>query len=93
MGASFAAVPESQLLRTVSVTLFLAVRIIFLIQGLGVILGLLGRWRIGCFGRFAVIMVAAWLEVMFVVSIIGLIDVWANFRKLPRDGSHNEAHT
>ena len=93
MGASFAAVPESQVLRTVSVTLFLAVRIIFLIQGLGVILGLLGRWRIGCFGRFAVIMVATWLEVMFVVSIIGLIDVWANFRKLPRDGSHNEAHT
>lgn len=93
MGASFAAVPESQALRTVSVTLFLAVRIIFLIQGLGVILGLLGRWRIGCFGRFAVIMVATWLEVMFVVSIIGLIDVWANFRKLPRDGSHNEAHT
>lgn len=93
MGASFAAVPESQILRTVSVTLFLAVRIIFLIQGLGVILGLLGRWHIGCFGRFAVIMVATWLEVMFVVSIIGLIDVWANFRKLPRDGSHNEAHT
>lgn len=93
LGVSFANVPEAQLIRTVSVTLFLSVRIIFMIQGFAVALGLLNRWHVGCIGRIAIIMIALWLEVMFVMSIIGLIDVWANFRKLPRDGSRAEAHS
>lgn len=92
MGASFADIPGAQLLRTVSVTLFLSVRIIFMVQGFAVALALVNRWRIGCVGRVAIIVFALWLEVMFIMSIIGLIDVWANFRKLPREGSRAEAH-
>lgn len=93
LGVSFAGVPEAQLVRTVSVTLFLSVRIIFMIQGFAVALGLMNRWHMGCLGRIAIIMIALWLEVMFVMSIIGLVDVWANFRKLPRDGARTEAHS
>ena len=66
----------------------MSVRYIFTIQGLAVVLALLARWRTGCFLRVVVIMFAISLETMFVLSIIGLIDVWANFRKLPRDGAH-----
>ena len=85
-------VPQEQLIRTASWTLLLSVRFIFTLQGIGVLLGVLDRWRTGCITRVIVIMIAISLETMFVLSIIGLVDVWANFRKLPRDGSHGEAH-
>lgn len=81
---------QSQLVETVSVTLLLSVRYIFTVQGLGVLFGVLDRWRMGCFTRAIVVAFAVSLETMFVLSIIGLVDVWANFRKLPRDGSHPE---
>lgn len=92
IGASYADIPQRQLLLTASVTLLLSVRYIFMLQGLGVALGLMNRWRLGCFTRVGIIMIAAWLEMMFFLSIIGLVDVWANFRKLPRDGSPHEAN-
>ena len=79
-------------MRTASWTLLLSVRFIFTVQGLGVLMGMLNRWRLGCFTRVVVIMIAVSLETMFVLSIIGLVDVWANFRKLPRDGARAEAH-
>lgn len=83
--------PYVGIVRTASWTLLLSVRYIFTIQGLAVVLALLVRWRTGCFLRVVVIMIAISLETMFVLSIIGLVDVWANFRKLPRDGAHTEA--
>ncbi len=91
IGVSFADIPEVQMVRTISVTLLLSVRYIFMLQGFGVALGLMERARFGCFARAVVIMVAAWLETMFFLSIVGLVDVWANFRQLPRNGQPQEA--
>lgn len=92
IAASTLSIPEAELVRTASWTLLLSVRFIFTVQGLGVLMGMLNRWRLGCFTRVVVIMIAVSLETMFVLSIIGLVDVWANFRKLPRDGARVEAH-
>ena len=92
IAASTLSIPEAALVRTASWTLLLSVRFIFTVQGLGVLMGMLNRWRLGCFARVIVVMIAVSLETMFVLSIIGLVDVWANFRKLPRDGARAEAH-
>lgn len=90
IGVSFASIPEAQVIRIASVTLLLSVRYIFMLQGFGVAFGLMDRWRIGCFARVLIIMFGVWLETMFFLSIVGLVDVWANFRRLPRDGSPRE---
>ena len=90
IAVSTLSLPYATLIRCASATLLLSVRYIFTLQGLGVLSGVLARWRLGCFARTLIIMVAVSLEAMFVLSIIGLVDVWANFRKLPRDGSHLE---
>lgn len=94
LGASAAGFPGSQAVLTVSATVLLSVRIIFALQGFGVVLHLMGRWRLGCFGRTALTVLSIWLETMFFfVSIVGLIDVWANFRKLDRGSSHAQANS
>lgn len=94
LGASFAGFAESeaQFLRTASVTALLSVRIVFACQGFGVVDALLARKPIGCLTRTVCIFVTFWSEMMFfLMSIVGLIDIWANFRKLPRDGSSVQA--
>lgn len=94
LGVSAAGFPGSQLVLTVSATALLSVRIIFALQGFGVVLSLMGRYRLGCFGRTALTVLSIWLETMFfLVSIVGLVDVWANFRKLERSSSRNRAHS
>ena len=76
--------PVSQVLLTVGLTAAMSVRVIFLMQGLGVVSAKLLP-RTGCLMRFFIISFAFWLEMMFmIVSIIGLVDIWANFRKLKR---------
>lgn len=92
VGASFTGFPEAQIVRTVSVTAIMSVRIIFACQGFGVLSALMARRRFGCVTRFICILLVFWSEMMFfAMSIVGLIDVWANFRKLERDGSHAQA--
>lgn len=81
----------AELLLAASVTLLLSVRFIFALQGFGVLFGLMDRWRLGCFIRAVAIVIAVWLEAMFLLSIVGLVDVWANFRKLPRNDARTEA--
>ncbi len=89
-GASFTGIPESGLVRTVSTTVFMSVRIIFALQGFGVVSALMTRSRMGCLTRTVCIFFLFWSEMMlFAMSIVGLIDIWANFRKLPRDGSRD----
>ena len=76
--------PVSQILLTVGLTAAMSVRVIFLMQGFGVVSAKLLN-HTGCFMRFFIISFAFWLEMMFmIVSIIGLVDIWANFRKLER---------
>ncbi|WP_158095290.1 DUF2232 domain-containing protein [Collinsella sp. An2] len=93
LGASFAGIPYANVVLTVSATVLMSVRFIFAAQGLGVLSDKLSRLRMGCMLRPLIICFAVWVEAMsFILSIVGLIDVWANFRKLPRGGTDAETH-
>ncbi|HET6498229.1 MAG TPA: DUF2232 domain-containing protein [Coriobacteriia bacterium] len=71
---------------TAGLNVLLGVRLLLLAQGLGVVSALYRRVGIGGFMRVAgyVLLVVADM-ILPVVSVVGLIDFWANFRKLPRD--------
>lgn len=85
LSASLSGFPGAEVLLSVSVTALMSVRFIFAIQGFAVVLTLANRFRFGCLGRTLLLVLSIWLETMFfIVSIVGLIDVWANFRKLTR---------
>lgn len=85
LSASFSGFPGAEVLLSVSVTALMSVRFIFAIQGFAVVLTFANRFRFGCLGRTLLLVLSIWLETMFfIVSIVGLIDVWANFRKLTR---------
>lgn len=83
--ASLSGFPGAEVLLSASVTALMSVRFIFAIQGFAVVLTFANRFRFGCLGRTLLLVLSIWLETMFfIVSIVGLIDVWANFRKLTR---------
>lgn len=85
LSASLSGFPGAEVLLSASVTALMSVRFIFAIQGFAVVLTLANRFRFGCLGRTLLLVLSIWLETMFfIVSIVGLIDVWANFRKLTR---------
>lgn len=85
LSASLSGFPGVEVLLSVSVTALMSVRFIFAIQGFAVVLTFANRFRFGCLGRTLLLVLSIWLETMFfIVSIVGLIDVWANFRKLTR---------
>lgn len=85
LSASLYGFPGAEVLLSVSVTALMSVRFIFAIQGFAVVLTFANRFRFGCLGRTLLLVLSIWLETMFfIVSIVGLIDVWANFRKLTR---------
>lgn len=85
LSASLSGFPGAEVLLSVSVTALMSVRFIFAIQGFAVVLTFANRFRFGCLGRTLLLVLSIWLETMFfIVSIVGLIDVWANFRKLTR---------
>lgn len=85
LSASLSCFPGAEVLLSVSVTALMSVRFIFAIQGFAVVLTFANRFRFGCLGRTLLLVLSIWLETMFfIVSIVGLIDVWANFRKLTR---------
>lgn len=85
LSASLSGFPGAEVLLSVSVTALMSVRFIFAIQGFAVVLTFANRFRFGCLGRTLLLVLSIWLESMFfIVSIVGLIDVWANFRKLTR---------
>lgn len=88
VGASFTGVPAADALRCAGATLLMSVRFIFMLEGFGVVSARFAQGRMGCAFRAIVVFVLIWVETVFMaVSIVGLIDVWANFRKLPREGS------
>lgn len=83
LSASLSGFPGAEVLLSVSVTALMSVRFIFAIQGFAVVLTFANRFRFGCLGGTLLLVLSIWLETMFfIVSIVGLIDVWANFRKL-----------
>lgn len=88
LGASFAGIPEAETVRTVCATGLASLRVVFALQGFGVVSALTAKKRMGCATRFLITFATVWLEAMcFAMCIVGLIDIWANFRKLSRDGS------
>lgn len=77
---------------SVGVSALVALRFIYLMQGIAVISFWFRKYRLGCLLRFVIIFLAVELEsAFFVLTIIGIIDFFANFRKLNRANVH--AHT
>lgn len=72
-------------LQSAGLCIISAVRFVFMLQGFGVLTWWLSKHRLGCFIRFLVLFLAVDLEASFlVVSLLGLVDFWANLRHLPR---------
>lgn len=68
--------------------LLLAVRLPLFVQGLGVASALYRRVGLGRLARVIGYALLAVVELLVpVLSLVGLVDFWANFRKLPREDS------
>lgn len=88
-----AAGPWATVVQGAGLTVLLAVRFIFLMEGYGVLTWWLRERHVGCALRFVIFLVLIDLEAMFfVVSILGLVDFWANFRHLPRGSATNRGN-
>ncbi|MBM6676037.1 DUF2232 domain-containing protein [Olsenella uli] len=75
----------SQVALAVSANVAMAVRFALTAQGLAVLAWLVRGKGLGTVASTLVGVVALYLEVQFVVlTVVGLVDVWANFRRLPR---------
>ncbi|MDF1541997.1 MAG: DUF2232 domain-containing protein [Anaerosomatales bacterium] len=73
---------------TVGLNLLLGTRLLLLAQGLGVVAAFYRRIGLGRVARgLGYVLLVLADSVMPLVSIVGLIDFWANFRKLPREDS------
>ncbi len=91
LGVALSGIAGAEYVLPLAATVLMSVRFIFALQGFGVLCALLNRSRMGCATRIMAIFLGIWFETMFLVmSIVGLIDVWANFRKLNRGGAHSE---
>lgn len=97
MAGSAAGFPAAPTLEAVGLNVLFCLRVLFFLQGLAVAMCLMDRHRWGAFSRMLVLALLLMAELGFyAVSVFGVIDVWANFRKLPRHkaavsaGSHGE---
>ena len=81
-------VPDApQALLTGSANVAMALRFAFAVQGLAVLAHLVRGRIAGGLARGALYALALYLEVQFVVlTVVGVVDVWANFRHLSRGG-------
>jgi hypothetical protein len=94
LAASYGAFPASKTFAVVGLNLVLCARTLFVLQGLSVSAGLLDRTGVGLGGRILALAALAALDALtLVVSFIGLLDFWVNFRRLPRDGMTPAAPT
>ncbi len=88
LAASYGPLSYSSTLWAVGLNLVLCVSVLFALQGVGVVAGMLDRIAVGRGLR-----VWAWVALVVfdvfipVVSFVGLLDFWVNFRRLPRDGA------
>lgn len=88
LAASYGPVPYASTLSTVGLNLLLCTRALFALQGFAVAAGVLDRTGVGLGGRIFVLAALAALDVFTLsVSLLGLLDFWINFRRLPRDGA------
>jgi hypothetical protein len=87
LAAGRSGVSGAALLGVVGLNLVMCVRMLLLIQGLGVAAGTLDRIGVGLGVRILALAAFAALDAFtFGGSFVGLVDFWVNFRRLPRDG-------
>lgn len=88
VGAAGQLWPDSVVpLEAVAINLLLAVRMVLFIQGLAVIAALARRFSATKTSKVLVLILAVLAEgPLLLVSILGFLDFWFNFRKLDRDG-------
>lgn len=73
----------AQVAQAIGLTCVLAVRFVFLMDGYAVLTWWFNRHGVGCLLRTLMLVVAIDLEVtFFVVSLLGLVDFWADFRRM-----------
>ncbi len=80
-------VPQAytNIVNMVSANLLVALRIAFAVQGFAIIAWLIRTRHVGAFAGACAIVAGLVLEDQFyVMTIVGLVDVWKNFRHLPR---------
>lgn len=88
LAASHAPIARAALWGTVGLNLVFCVGALFGLQGLGVAAGVLDRTNVGRGGRIVVLAALVVLDAFtHTISLIGLVDFWVNFRRLPRDGA------
>ena len=75
-------------LRSAGLNLLYCVRALFFLQGLAVFSAVFDIPKTGRV-KMVVIYLVLWVidQVLLVVTLVGLVDFWANFRRLPRDGA------
>lgn len=92
LAASYGSIPASATVGAIGLNLVLCARTLFFLQGISVSAGVLDRAGVGLGGRiFALAALAALDALTLVVSFVGLLDFWVNFRRLPRDGVTTDA--
>ena len=83
--ASVLGVPGASTFGSVALCLFICLRVLYFLQGMAVAMSLMDKRGFGPVVRILVIMLLLMLEGSFyVVCVLGAVDAWANFRKLPR---------
>lgn len=66
----------------------MVVRVGLAVQGLALMSWLMQRYRFSGLAQAILFLLASYLELQFfVMSVVGLVDVWANFRQLDHGGS------
>lgn len=69
----------------VALNVIVCLRVVFFLQGFAVLLSLMDSHGWGAYRRVLAISAALLAEMsLSIMCVVGLIDVWANFRKLPR---------
>ena len=74
--------------RSVALNMLYVARTLFFLQGVAVFSALFDVPKTG-YGKMVGLYIALYLvdQVLLIVSLAGLLDFWANFRRLPRDGA------
>lgn len=81
-------VPQKQTFILVGLTIVLCCRFPLMLQGLSVLFWTLRKKKVGCIGQTLVLFVAMFAEpVCMPLTLVGLVDIWANIRKLSRNKS------
>lgn len=84
LGAGFLLLVPLPALRLVAVNLFLVLGLVYFFQGLAVVAALYERFRLPGFLRLLGFLIAFMNPVFLVVTLVGLLDLWLDFRRLHR---------